>query len=170
MNCYDIRDALLSGSLDLGIFYENVGGFGDNLTTVSLGDCPLVLVASPETKNRFPDFITPGQTLPVPFLINETACIFRQIFEEYLRKKAIVLGHTIELWSIPTIKNLVMSNMGVTCLPVFTVMQELTCGTLVEIPTEIAGTSIHAVCGYRKNMWKSPAAELFLKLLAEQSL
>ena len=28
MNCYDIRNELLEGTLDLGVFYENVGGFG----------------------------------------------------------------------------------------------------------------------------------------------
>lgn len=27
MNCYDIRNELFNGGLDLGIFYENVGGF-----------------------------------------------------------------------------------------------------------------------------------------------
>ena len=40
MNCYDIRDDLIGGSLDLGVFYRDVGGFGSNLTTCSLGAYP----------------------------------------------------------------------------------------------------------------------------------
>ena len=31
MNCYEIRDALVDGRLDMGIFYENVGGNTDSL-------------------------------------------------------------------------------------------------------------------------------------------
>ncbi len=88
-------------------------------TAYPLGNHPVALVASPETAKAFPDFVTPDRTLPVPFIINEPNCIFRQIFEEYLRKKSIVLDHTIELWSIPTIKNLVKNDVGVSFLPRF---------------------------------------------------
>ena len=40
MNCYDIRDELISGSLDLGVFYEDVGGFGSQLTACLLYTSP----------------------------------------------------------------------------------------------------------------------------------
>lgn len=29
MKCYEIRDVLLAGSIDLGVFYQDIGGFGD---------------------------------------------------------------------------------------------------------------------------------------------
>ena len=74
MNCYDIRNELLEGTLDLGVFYEDVGGFGSALITYDMGTYPLALVASPETKRHCPDFITPDQTIPVPFIINEPNC------------------------------------------------------------------------------------------------
>ena len=54
MNCYDIRDELISGSLDLGVFYEDVGGFGSQLMAYPLGNYPVALVASPETAKLFP--------------------------------------------------------------------------------------------------------------------
>lgn len=117
MNCYDIRDELFSGGLDLGVFYEDVGGFGSNLAVKPLGDYPVVLVASPEIQNRYPDFVTPDRTIPLPLIINEPNCIFRQIFEQYLRDKSIILDHTIELWSIPTIKNLVKTMWGFPFFP-----------------------------------------------------
>ncbi len=162
MNCYDIRDALIDGTLDIGIFYENVGGFGSTLTTYPLQEYPLALVASPRTAEQYPDFITPDRELEVPFIINEKNCIFRQIFEQYLQEKSIILAHTIELWSIPTIKNLVKSDLGVTFLPLFSVQEELDCGTLVRIPTEIDGRTITAVCAHHKNKWVSPLMRLFI--------
>ena len=165
MNCYDIRDELLRGTLDLGMFYEDVGGFGDNLTTHPFGKYSLALVASPEMKNRYPDFITPNQQLPIPFIIDEPSCVFRQIFERYLREKSILLDHAIELWSIPTIKNLVKNDVGISFLPRFAVQEELNNGVLAEIPTELSGTTISAVCGHHKNKWISPLMKLFIDLV-----
>ncbi|SET80469.1 DNA-binding transcriptional regulator, LysR family [Lacrimispora sphenoides] len=164
MNCYDIRDDLKSGALDLGVFYEDVGGFGSSLTTHPFGTYPLALVASPELRSCYPDFITPDQQIPVPFIINEPNCVFRQIFERYLREKSIMLDHTIELWSIPTIKNLVKNDVGISFLPRFAVQAELDERVLAEIPTGLTDTIISAVCGYHKNKWISPLMKLFIGL------
>ena len=164
MNCYDIRNELLRGSLDLGIFYEDIGGFGSSLITYPIGDFPLVLVASPETRRRFPDFVTPDQTLSVPLVINEPTCVFRQIFEEYLRRKSITLDHTIEMWSIPTIKNLVKSDVGISYLPEFTVREELEAGELEIVPTEISHNRITSVCAHNKNKWISPLMRMMIGL------
>ena len=164
MNCYDIRDELISGTLDMGVFYHDVGGFGTSLEITPLKTYTMALAASQSVKDRFPDFITPDQKIPVPFIINEPNCIFRQIFEQYLREKSILLDHTIELWSIQTIKQLVQNDVGVTYLPRFAVEQELTQGTLTEIPTELSDAAITAVCGYHKNKWVSPLMKLFLEL------
>lgn len=164
MNCYEIRNALLEGTLDLGVFYEEAGGYGSSLVAYPLGKYPLCLVASAEIKRQFPDFITPDRQIPVPFIINEPDCIFRQMFEEYLRKKSIILDHTIELWSIPTIKNLVKSNVGVSFLPRFTVEQELERGELEEIQTDMGNVSVTAVCGHHKNKWISPLMRFFIEV------
>ncbi|MDO5346823.1 MAG: LysR family transcriptional regulator [Lachnospiraceae bacterium] len=164
MNCYEIRNELLNGTLDLGVFYADVAGFGSNLTVHPLGSYPMKLVASPETKKLYPDFTTPDRAIPVPFIINEPNCIFREIFEQYLREKSILLDHTIELWSIPTIKNLVKSDVGVSFLPAFTVQAELGTGELEEIATEITDKTITAVCAHHKNKWISPLMQLFIEL------
>ena len=165
MNCYDIRDELIAGTLDLGVFYHDIGGLGSSLKTVPLQSYPMALVASPTVKERYPDFITPDQRIPIPLIINEPNCIFRQIFEQYLRDQSILLDHTIELWSIQTIKQLVLNDVGITYLPRFAVEQELAQGTLVEIPTGLSDATITAVCGYHKNKWLSPLMSLFLELL-----
>lgn len=167
MNCYDIRNELLDGTLDLGVFYENVGGFGDNLAVASFGSYPMTLVASPDIKEEYPDFITPKQNIPLPLIINEPTCVFRQIFEQYLQRKSIVLDHTIELWSIPTIKNLVKSSDGISYLPTFAVEEDVKRGELAEIKTELTDARISAACGYNRKKWISPAMELFTRLIKD---
>lgn len=164
MNCYDIRNELLNGTLDLGVFYKDVGGFGSNLTVHSLGSYPMSLVASPEVQKLYPDFVTPDRVIPVSFIINEKTCIFRQIFEQYLREKSIILDHTIELWSIPTIKNLVKSDVGISFLPTFVVQTEIDTGELEEISTDMTDKTITAVCAHHKNKWISPLMKLFIDL------
>lgn len=165
MNCCDIRDELRNGTIDLGIFYEDIGGLGCNITTYPFGRYPVVLVASQDTKRKYSDFITPNQNIAIPFITDEPACVFRQIFEKYLSEKSILLEYIIELWSIPTIKNLVKNDMGVSFLPKFTVAEELQRGELEEIKTDITDPHISAVCGHHKNKWISPAMELFIDLI-----
>ena len=106
----------------------------------------------------------------MPFIINEPTCIFRQIFEQYLRERSILLDHTIELWSIETIKRLVLSDVGVTFLPRFSVEEELEQGTLAEIPTGLSETCITAVCGYHKNKWVSPLMQLFVEMCTGEQM
>lgn len=168
MNCYDIRDALMDGTLDVGIFYAEAGGFGSSLTTVPVGSYPVTLAASPETAQRVSDFVSPDRSLPVPLIINEEHCVFRQIFEGYLQERAIRLDHTIQLESIQTIKRLVESDVGVSFLPRFTVEEELSRGSLVELPTAVTHREVTAVCGYHRNKWVSPLMGLFLDLCREE--
>lgn len=170
MNCYDIRDELMAGTLDIGVFYDDIGGIGTSLTTIPMKTYPLALVASPEVKERCSDFITPEQQIPVPFIINEPTCIFRQIFEQYLRERSILPDHTIELWSIETIKRLVLSDVGVTFLPRFSVEEELEQGTLAEIPTGLSEACVTAVCGYHKNKWVSPLMQLFVGMCTGEQM
>ena len=167
MNCYEIRDALLAGTLDLGVFYEDVGVFGSGLECTVIGTYEVVLTASPELEAKYRDFVTPDQEIAVPFIINEKNCIFRQMFEQYLGGKSIRLDHTIELWSIPTIKNLVKSNVGISFLPKFAVQEELENGELVELITDMKKTHITAICACHKNKWKSPLMNLFMELCSK---
>ncbi|MBS7008767.1 LysR family transcriptional regulator [Anaerostipes sp.] len=166
-NCYEIRDSLKEGKVDLGVFYKDVGGCEDSLELYPFKEVSLTLVASNNTKKLYPDFISPGQKMKIPFIIDEPDCIFRQIFEEYLKEKNITLDHTIELWSIPTIKNLVKNDVGISYLPAFTVQEELKKGELTEINTELKDRRITAVCAHHKNKWISPLMQLFIDLVTE---
>lgn len=168
MNCYDIRSGILNGTLDLGIFYEDIGGLNSSIISYPVGCYPISLVASPDLKKKYRDFITPNQNIPAAFVINEPTCIFREIFEQYLQTKSILLSYTVELWSIPTIKNLVKSNMGLSFLPRFTVQSELDSGEMIEIPTDMSEPNITAVCAHHKNKWISPAMELFINLVKQK--
>ncbi len=163
-NCYEILEKIKTGKIDIGVFYLNVCNSEDFLQTYPIGEYSMDLVASPKIKEKYYDFITPNQTIDLPFIIDEPDCIFRQIFEKYLRSLNITLDHTIELWSIPTIKNLVKNDVGITYLPSFTVEKELQSGELCKIKTAIDNQKLTAVCAHHKNKWISPLMRLFIQL------
>lgn len=54
MGCYDIRDGLMDGSLDVGLFYENIGGLSSQLVTHPVGTFPVVLTAAPQGQGLGP--------------------------------------------------------------------------------------------------------------------
>lgn len=167
MNCYDIRNQLINGSLDAGIFYQEVGGYSGRLTAFPIESFPVTLAASPAVARRFADFTTPGQQHKIPLIINEPDCIFRQIFENYLKDHEIILDHTIELASIATIKNLVQNDIGVSFLPRFTIENELAAGTLTEIKTNVKQNQLTIVYAHHKNKWISPLQQLFIDCLSD---
>lgn len=158
LNCYVIRDALLAGEADLGIFYRV--GNDAALQMESFGEQPLVLVASPALSGI--DFTRPDQHLPVSFIINEPQCIFRQLFESALRQRGITLDGTIELWSIESIKRCVASNLGVSFLPRFAVERELNSGELQELPFSPTPLVITALCAHHAGKFVSPAMRVFM--------
>ena len=170
INCYEILEKIRTGKTDIGVFYLDVCNSEEFLQAYPIGECTMDLVASPRIKEKFPDFITPNQNFDLPFIIDEPDCIFRQIFEEYLGSRNITLDHTIELWSIPTIKNLVKNDVGITFLPSFTVEEELKNGELCKIKTAIDDQKLTAVCAHHKNKWVSPLMKLFIQLATNSKL
>lgn len=166
LNCYVIREQLLSGDADLVIHYD-VGGYTENIMTSEIGAYSLVLVASPDFPLECRDFITPHQRKPICHISNDPNGLFLKIFNRYLHDKDITLETSLEVYSIEAIKRSVMSNLGVAFLPRFTVENELLNGSLLEIETELTDKKIIAICAYHKNKWVSPSMALFLQILGE---
>ncbi len=158
VNCYVIRDSLLSDHTDLGVFYRV--GNDDALHMEYFGQQELVLVASPQLAHV--DFTQREQHIPVNFIINEPQCVFRQIFESTLRERKITFESTIELWSIESIKKCVASNLGISFLPRFSILRELESGELKALPFSEVPPSITALCAYHAGRTVSPAMNLFI--------
>ncbi|KML66074.1 LysR family transcriptional regulator [Pectobacterium peruviense] len=163
VNCYTIRDSLLSDNADLGVFYRV--GNDEALHMENFGQQELVLVASPELEDV--DFTQHNQHIPVSFIINEPQCIFRQMFESTLRERKITIDSTIELWSIESIKNCVAGNLGVSFLPRFSVVRELESGELKTLPFTEHPLTITALCAYHAGRTVSPAMKTFLECMRQ---
>ncbi|MFE4711973.1 LysR family transcriptional regulator [Paenibacillus sp. NPDC056722] len=166
LNCYVIKDKIVSGGADLGIHYD-VGGSSASVMNRSLSAHDLVLIASPLLVEDQHNFTAKNQVKAVSMIVNDPSSIFQQKFDQYIKDKNIVMDNIIEVGSIEATKRCVSSNLGVAYLPRFTVEEELRKQSLIELPTELESERITAICSHHKNKWLSPAMELFVSLLEE---
>ena len=166
LNCHDIRDGILSGDLDMGVYYD-VGGHPGTLEVLTLCDFEGVIVASPGMPDGLRDFESPGQEKDVSFIINEPRSIYRERMERYLKTRQILFRNTIELWSIEAIKKSVASNLGFSFLPRFAVERELAEGTLMEIPAAMPANTVRSICVHHRNKALSRSMLLFKNMLLD---
>lgn len=164
LNCHEIKDGILSGELDMGVYYD-VGGHPATLELSSICEFEGVIVASPELSSELRDFDCPKQEKDLSFIINEPRSIYREIMENYLKDKKILFRNTIELWSIEAIKKSVASNLGFSFLPRFAVERELAEASLVELPAKIPSRIVRAICVHHRNKALSGSMFLFKELV-----
>lgn len=164
MNCFSIREQLLSSEIDLAIHYD-VGPYSSSVHTMPLQAYSLVLVGSPALSGEERDFITPNQHKRLCHIQNDRDALYLKILERYLRDKNITLEGQLEVWSIESIKRSVMSGLGVAYLPRFTVEEELRTNQLAELAAEVPNGEMTAICVYDRGKWTSPVMKLFLELL-----
>lgn len=165
-NCFRVHEELLKGTIDIGIHYD-VRKYPSNIEFHEFGTFPMALVASPELDKSERDFITPSQMKSVCHIQNDPNAPYLKMFNRYLENREITLASDLELWSIESIKQSVMSNLGVSLLPKFTVQKELDKDMLIELATEMPGNELTAIYAFNRNKWRSPAMELFLQILRE---
>ena len=168
-NCHDIRNGILSGEYDMGVYYD-VGGHPNTLIITGLGETEGVIAASPALPQELRDFDSPNQEKDISFIINEPRSVYRERMEAYLRTKNILLRNTIELWSIEAIKKSVAGNLGVSFLPRFALERELAEGMLVELPAAMPENRVKAICVHHRNRELSAAMSLFKRLLMEAKM
>lgn len=166
LNCHEIKGGILSGELDMGVYYD-VGGHPATLELSSICEFEGIIVASPELSPELRDFDCQEQEKDLSFIINEPRSIYREIMENYLKDKKILFRNTIELWSIEAIKKSVASNLGFSFLPRFAVERELAEGALVELPAEMPSKIVRAICVHHRNKSLSGSMSLFKELVLE---
>lgn len=167
LTCTSIREDVVAGGVDVGIHCD-IGGYPDSVMSEKLDEYPVCLVASPNTDASMCDFISEHQRKKVNLISCDPDSVYQKRFMDYLSAKDIVLNGYMEMWSIEAAKRSVISDLGITYLPIFTIEEELKRGEVILIKTELDNKMVEVVCTYHKNKWISAPMELFIRLLKEQ--
>lgn len=164
MNSHNVQNGLKEDQIDVGFFYKNE--IDPLLEWKDFESYPLILFASPGIRRKYPDFTKSHQSYPLlSAIVQPMPGSLRRRFNEYLLRKDIHLGNTIEIRSTETIKNLVKNDVGICYLPRFVMEDDLKSGELVELETDMEKSQISSIYGYRRNKWISPAMKLFLEVM-----
>jgi DNA-binding transcriptional LysR family regulator len=153
-SCGDNQKALLNGSADVA--FVMLPELRDPKFIVhSLKEEPVVVVGGPDSSM---------DALEEVFIANGKDCIYRAMFEKYLEERELVISQMMELWSIEAIKRCVRSGLGITCLPLMTVKDEIDQEKVRIIPCGSSFPTIFAQIVYHKNKWISQAMTEFIAI------
>ncbi|MDR2281738.1 MAG: LysR family transcriptional regulator, partial [Sphingobacterium sp.] len=120
-NRYDIQKEVIRNEIDLGIHYQAFE-YDEQIIVNKIKDFSIGIIVSPDMAISQRDFDTSNQTKNISIINNDPNAIYQIYFGEYLRGKEIKLtGQTLEVWSIESTKQSVISNLGIACLPLFVV-------------------------------------------------
>ncbi len=107
---------------------------------------------------------SPEQLANESVIYNAKGCIYRTVFEEYLKSRQIVPRNTIELWSIEGIKQAVVNGLGISVLPFITVKDDLEGGRLKALDVKLHANKIPLRLVYHKNKWLSKSILAWIDL------
>ena len=133
--CGDNKRAIQSGSADIAFLMMPQLQDSDLIVHSLLAE-PIVLVGSPDCSLNILDKSYENQKLSECLIVNEEECSYRKMFEEYLEERGIIPSHTMKLWSVEAMKRCVMSGLGIACLPLIAVNDEIKEGKLKVIPCD----------------------------------
>ncbi len=96
--------------------------------------------------------------------IEEPDCCYRLIFEAQLTKAGVKPDSVFEFGSVETTKKCVISGLGISVLPHFTVEREIIQGELKDLHWTGPDFNIYTQMIYHKDKWLSPALSSFIQL------
>lgn len=167
-NREDIISAIRNGSVQLAIMGRPPRE--PQVTAVSLGPHPHLLVAAPDNPLAGLDRVTADQILSQPILSREDGSGTRILMVRYLDR--IGEGKPYEmmvLGSNETIKQAVIAGLGIALISKHTVAEELRSGRLVSLNAQGLPIERHWYMIYRKNMELHGAVKTAHDFIAAQN-
>jgi DNA-binding transcriptional LysR family regulator len=111
----------------------------------------------------------PDQLVNECVIYNAKGCIYRIVFEDYLKSKHIVPRNSIELWSIEAIKQGVINGLGISMLPLITVKKDIDEGRLKVVDLHLQSDSVSTQLIYHKNKWLSKSMRTWIEITKNHS-
>jgi DNA-binding transcriptional LysR family regulator len=160
--CEFLRNRLNSGELDIS-FLLQPNYIYENFKTLILREEPMCLVAPANHESE--DFLPSSSQM---VLYTEKECTYRQEFERYMRGQNFFPTNILETQSVEAIKKYILSDLGVSYLPRYSVEKEAEEGLLKIKPfkTEL---QLFTQIIYHKNKWINPAIKEFIELSQKHS-
>jgi len=168
-NSADFLRSLKENTIDIAFFIENKISEEDFITEAAFPET-MVLLAAPQhplskKENVFPEDLT-GQSL----ILTETGCSYRALLESVFTEYSIKPSSIIETGNVQLIKQLTMSGLGITLLPLVAAEEECATKRLVKLNWKGPEFELLTQVLYHKNKWISASLKAFIELMHEIKL
>lgn len=160
-NCHVMREKLHSGELDIAITMEPKIE-DPQLVTEVCAEVPLVFVGeSGHTLGSIEE--AEGQCL----IFSEKDCSLRRFFERNMAERGIPTANHLEFTSMETMKQCVVSGLGISLMPYPAVESLLRENRMKLIPAAGEQPVFYGQISYHKNKWLSKAHRRFIEMVLE---
>ena len=162
----DFLTALKDNTIDIAFLLDKKLNQTDLVTEIDQPE-PFGVFVSPEYPLADRAEVYPEDLNGRALVLTEPECSYRHLFEAMMTEFGVKPQSTIETGNVQTIKQLVMSGMGVTLLPLIAVGQECREGRLVQLNWRGPAFALQTQVIRHKNKWISPSLKAFIDLLHE---
>lgn len=163
----DFHILLRKKVMDLALFLEPSINDSDLINT-ALWPEPLVFVTSPNHELATINELYPKMLADQTLVLVESDSSYRVILEKILQKENVHLKTVLEIGQIEAIKQIIMQNLGITLLPLVSVVKELDANKLVLLPWKGPDIKLSAFLVHHKDRWINHSMKAFIKLLKER--
>ena len=165
----DFRSLLRKNMMDLAFFLEKKMPDSD-LVSQLLWPEPVVLVAAPDHTLAGLDQVEARDLKNQILVFTDSGSHYQTVLKECLAKAAVHPRSILEIGQIQTIKQFVVSHVGITLLPFAAVKEEVEAGTLAVLKWQGPELQTNAYLVHHKEKWLSHAIRAFIKLVHERLL
>ncbi|WP_010233782.1 LysR family transcriptional regulator [Clostridium arbusti] len=159
--CSDLHNMLKDNLVDLVLILGEPINDSDLISCMSYKE-DMALLASPLNMLINKKNLTLKDISDEPLILTENGCSYRNVFISMFYKEGLQPYLSLEVGSIETIKTFVMSNLGITLLPVMTVKNELSQKKLVTLDLINCEFNMTTQLLYHKNKWVTAAMKAFI--------
>ncbi|UKS66085.1 LysR family transcriptional regulator [Rossellomorea marisflavi] len=157
---HNLHSELQNGTIDLALILETKEWTPKELTVQPIKHEPMVLISPPTEQDT-----DPTRTV----LYTEKTCAYKSLFDRYIDQQSLEIQGSVEFGNIEAIKRCVMSGLGSSMLPYFTVKNEIDQhafkGNIIEDPAYQITTFV----AYHKDKWISPAIDSMISLIEDHA-
>lgn len=131
---------------------------------------PLALLVSPEHPLASEKTARFADMAGYPFLLASHSCSWRSLFQDIMKDANVEPNFMLDSGSIQTLKQLAISGLGITLLPLYAVTEELARNQLVKLNWEGGDLQLATQVIRHKDKWISLPVQVFLDMCKEVEL
>lgn len=163
----DFRNLLRKNMMDLAFFLEPHMNESD-LVSKFLWAQPIVMIAAPSHELAKLTHVEAKDLQGQRLVFIDSGTSYQMALQECLANAAVQPKNILEICQLQTLKDFVISNLGITVLPLATVTREFELGTLISLPWQGLDFQTNAYLVYHKDKWLSHGLKSFIKLVHER--